>query len=233
MAKKQLTLADRINAYNKALHFEGKLPDAIEIMNPFLDRGVYRTACSFYDRYYNDNNPRTLILGINPGRLGAGATGIPFTDPKRLKEVCGLSFDGPMLHEPSSVFIYDVIAAYGGPEAFYTQFYINSVCPLGFVIRDGQGKVKNYNYYDSRPLQKAVQSFIEWNIGEQIRLGCLTDVVYCLGTGKNYHYLRELNNHKGFFEKVVPLEHPRFVMQYKTKEKDLYIETYLQKFAAR
>ncbi|PSK95235.1 uracil-DNA glycosylase family protein [Taibaiella chishuiensis] len=231
MAKKQQVFSGRVNAFNKALHFEGTLPDKIGIMNPFKEESVYRTACSFYDKYYQDHNPRTLILGINPGRLGAGATGIPFTDPKRLKEVCGLEFDGPMLHEPSSVFIYDVIAAYGGPEAFYDRFYINSVCPLGFVIADDRGKVKNYNYYDSMPLQRAVQDFIEWNIGEQIRIGCITDTVYCLGTGKNYRYLLDLNNRKGFFRKVIPLEHPRYVMQYKTKDKEKYVADYLQKLA--
>ncbi len=231
MAPKSDTLSGRINAFNKSLHFEGKLPDSIGIMNPFKVKKVYDTACAFYDKYYQDNNPRKLILGINPGRLGSGATGIPFTDPKRLKEVCRLPFDGPLLHEPSSVFIYDVIAAYGGPEAFYAQFYIHSVCPLGFVIRDKQGKEKNYNYYDNMALQSSVQTFIEWNIREQIRLGCLRDVVYCLGTGKNYHYLFELNKRMGFFGTVIPLEHPRFIMQYKSREKDRYIAAYLQKLA--
>jgi len=135
-------LSDKINAFNKDLHFEGSLPGSIGILNPFKEEAVYRTACHFYDKYYNDDRPRKLILGINPGRLGAGATGIPFTDPKRLREVCGLSFEGPLLHEPSSVFVYDVIAAYGGPESFYSAFYINSVCPLGFVIKDKDNKEK-------------------------------------------------------------------------------------------
>lgn len=222
-------LSDRINTFNKNLHFEGRLPASIGIMNPFREQKVYHTACSFYNKYYQDNNPRKLILGINPGRLGAGATGIPFTDPKRLIEVCKLGFDGPLLHEPSSVFIYDVIAAYGGPEAFYGAYYINSVCPLGFVIKDGDNKEKNYNYYDSKQLQLAVKDFIEWNIREQIRLGCFTDIGYCLGTGHNYRYLSALNNRMNYFGKIVPLEHPRYVMQYKARDKEKYIDEYLQK----
>jgi hypothetical protein len=223
------SFAKKINTFNKNLHFEGTLPPSIGIMNPFKNEKVYDTACSFYNKYYSDHNRRKLILGINPGRLGAGATGIPFTDPKRLIEICKLPFDGPLLHEPSSVFIYDVIAAFGGPELFYAEFYIHSVCPLGFVIRDKDGKEKNYNYYDSKPLQIAVKDFIEWNIGEQIRMGCFTDVAYCLGTGQNYRYLLELNNRLGFFGKIIPLEHPRYVMQYKSKDKEKYIADYLQK----
>jgi hypothetical protein len=221
--------SDSVNDFNKKLHFDDPLPASIRVMNPFKEKKVYDTACLFYNRYYSDKNQRTLILGINPGRLGSGATGIPFTDPKRLKEVCKLPFDGPLLHEPSSVFIYDVIAAYGGPEAFYSKFYISSVCPLGFVIKDENGKEKNYNYYDNKQLQIAVKSFIEWNIRTQIDMGCSTEIGYCLGTGKNYKYLLELNNRMGFFRKIIPLEHPRFVMQYKAKSKEKYIEDYLLK----
>jgi len=224
--------SEKVNRFNKNLHFEGTLPPSIEIMNPFREAEVYRTACMFYDKYYNDHNRRKLILGINPGRLGAGATGIPFTDPKRLRDVCQLPFDGPLLHEPSSVFVYDVIAAYGGPERFYADFYINSVCPLGFVIKDKNNKEKNYNYYDSKELLAAVKGFTEWNIRTQIEMGCSTEMGYCLGTGHNYRYLLELNNRMGFFRKIVPLEHPRFVMQYKSRSKQAYIDTYLERLTA-
>jgi hypothetical protein len=30
------------------------------------------------------------VLGINPSRLGAGLTGIPFTEPKNIKEKMGI-----------------------------------------------------------------------------------------------------------------------------------------------
>jgi hypothetical protein len=221
------TFAARVNTFNKNLHFDNPLPPSVGIMNPYKDAMVYETACAFYDKYYGDNNKRKLILGINPGRLGSGTTGVAFTDPKRLTEVCGLPYKGAMLHEPSSVFIYDMIAAFGGVEAFYGRYYINSVCPLGFVIRDEQGKEKNYNYFDNKVLQDSMKAFMEWNVQAQIDLGCDRDVCYCLGRSKNYKYLLELNNRLGFFGKIVPLEHPRFVMQYKAKEKERYIGEYL------
>lgn len=227
-----MTFAARVNRFNKTLHFDGKLPANIRIMNPFEDPLFYATACSFYEKYYNDNYTRRLILGINPGRLGAGATGIPFTDPKRLTGECGLSYSGQLLHEPSSVFIYEMIAAYGGIADFYRRFYINSVCPLGFVVQDAAKKEKNYNYFDSKALTDAVAGFIEWNIEQQIAMGCSTDTCFCLGLSKNYTYLLELNKRKGYFKQVVPLQHPRFVMQYKTKDKNRYIADYLAKLSA-
>ncbi|MBK8515911.1 MAG: DUF4918 family protein [Saprospiraceae bacterium] len=47
--------------------------------------------------------------------------------------------------------------------------------------------------------------------------------------GKNYNYLSRLNKQYQFFDKIVPLEHPRYIMQYKNKEKDRYIQEYIQK----
>src|ERR1700709_1526132 len=161
-----MTFADRIISFNKQLTYTGAaLPPGIRIMNPF--KGLEQTmkiASIFYNKYYNDNNPRHIILGINPGRFGGGLTGIPFTDPKRLKSECGINYDGKVTHEPSSVFVYEVIHAYGGVKAFYQDIYINSLCPLGFTVVDDKGKEKNYNYYDSLELANAVHGFIVDNI---------------------------------------------------------------------
>jgi hypothetical protein len=33
-----------------------------------------------------------------------------------------------------------------------------------------------------------------------------------------------------FFDKLTPLEHPRFIQQYKSKDKQLYIDKYLTAF---
>ena len=153
---------------------------------------------AFYHKYYNDYKARYIVLGINPGRFGAGLTGIPFTDPKRLNSECQIDYTGKITHEPSSVFIYDVINAYGGVEAFYGDFYINSLCPLGFTYADADGKEKNYNYYDSKDLTKAVHNFIVKNIRIQISLGVKTDTCICLGTGKNEKFLRRLNEKTRF-----------------------------------
>lgn len=225
------TFADKIIAFNQHLHFPGRLPKGISIMNPFKEnKAAFDLSAAFYKKYYHDFNERHLILGINPGRFGAGITGIPFTDPKRVVEKCGLLYDGEPKHEPSSVFVYEVIDAFGGAEAFYNRFYINSVCPLGFTASNESGKEVNYNYYDSDALTKAMRPFIVENIEKQISLGVNTDTVFCFGTGKNEHFLRRLNEEKKYFREIIALEHPRYIMQYKTKNKQFYIDKYISEF---
>jgi hypothetical protein len=218
--------------FNRQLHYDGgPLPAGIRMMNPFTEsEQPLLIAEKFYSKYYNDNKPRHLILGINPGRFGAGLTGIPFTDPKRLETECHIGYSGKHTHEPSSVFIYEMIHAYGGAKAFYNDFYINSICPLGFTSVDGKGKEKNYNYYDSRELSGALRSFIIKNIRTLIEMGVRREICFCFGTGKNEKYLTRLNQEFGFFKKIISLEHPRYIMQYKHVEKNDYIHKYLTAF---
>ena len=62
------------------------------MMNPYTNGAAWEVVEKFYLKYYNDDRPRAFIFGINPGRHGAGVTGIPFTDPIRLAEKCGIAF---------------------------------------------------------------------------------------------------------------------------------------------
>jgi hypothetical protein len=84
-------LSNKIISFIHQLKFPFPLVDGIEILYPFSDKAVMKVCHSFYEKYYADNKKRSLIIGINPGRFGAGVTGIPFTDPIRLKECCGIS----------------------------------------------------------------------------------------------------------------------------------------------
>ncbi|MES3016865.1 MAG: uracil-DNA glycosylase family protein [Bacteroidota bacterium] len=227
-----MTFAEKAIQFNRELTYTGNpLPAGIRIMNPFEEfSDTMRIMEEFYLKYYNDHNSRHIILGINPSRLGGGLTGIPFTDPKRLISELHIDYHGKMSHEPSSVFVYEVIEAFGGPEAFYSKFYINSPCPLGFTSIDRNGKETNYNYYDSRELINAVQGFMVESMEKLIGLGVQTDTSFCFGTGKNEKFLNKLNNEQGFYKKIIALEHPRFIMQYKNRSKQLYIDKYLAAF---
>jgi hypothetical protein len=226
------TFADRIIDFNSNLHFEGDLPHGISIMNPYQESEIaVAVSRQFYRKYYNDSGKRHLILGINPGRFGSGVTGVSFTDPKRLIAYCEIPFKGRITHEPSSEFIYDMIAAYGGTEPFYRKFFISSVCPLGFIKANKDGRETNYNYYDSRELLAAAYSFIIKTIEMQISLGFETDTVYCFGRGKNEQFLKKLNAEKKFFNRIIALPHPRYIMQYKSKMKTTFVEEYLKAFA--
>jgi len=216
--------------FNRELDIPVKLPSKIVAMNPFKDNAMaLPRADAFYNRFYSDKVERRLILGINPGRLGAGETGVPFTDTKRLWENMRIGNGQQLTHEPSSAYVYRMIDAYGGVDSFYNQFLISSICPLGFLI-DKNGKWVNYNYYDSAALMDAVEPFIAAMMERQLQLPIDRDVVFCLGTGKNFHYLDRLNSANGWFKQIVPLEHPRYIMQYKSRELESYIEKYLHAF---
>jgi hypothetical protein len=227
------SFADRVIHYFRDLDFTGSLPAGIRVMNPLRENSeVFKAVSQFYRKYYSDNRKRHLILGINPGRFGAGATGIPFTDTVRLREKCGLSIQGLKTHETSSVFIYEMIDKYGGTEKFYGDFFISSVSPLGFTAGSKTGKEVNYNYYDSKELTEAVYDFMIDSIMKQLKFGINCDVCFCLGAGKNYRFLLKLNEEHKFFDKIEPLDHPRFIMQYRSKRKEYYIQAYIQKFSA-
>lgn len=224
------SFAEQIISFCLNLDFNGKLPDGIFVMNPFRNNPSAASAVSeFYRKYYSDNRERHLILGINPGRFGAGITGIPFTDTIRLKEKCSISIPGLRSYETSSVFIYEMIEQYGGPVNFYSDFYISSVSPLGFVKVNSGGKEINYNYYDNKELSEGIIDFAVTSLKKQLKFGIKRDICFCLGTGKNYRFILQLNDRLKIFDRIEPLEHPRYIMQYKSKEKELYIKKYLEK----
>jgi hypothetical protein len=227
-----MTLAQKIIKFNAGLKLDDSiLPAGIKHLNPFVGVGsanIKRITNSFYGKYYSDSGKRRFIIGINPGRLGAGLTGVPFTDTIRLNGVCGID-PGPIKsYEPSSAFIYDVIDEMGGPDEFFNKFYIGSICPLGFVQETATGKVKNYNYYDRPDLKKVMRTFIVKSLRTQVSWGLERTEAYCLGTGQNYQYCRSLNEELGLFRSVIPLEHPRFIMQYRSKKKKEYIQKYIR-----
>jgi len=226
-----MTFAEKVINFNTNLDLTVTLPENIRVMNPFKEnKEALEISSKFYQKYYNDHNQRRLILGINPGRFGAGVTGIPFTDTKRLEEKCGIKLNGITTHETSSVFVYDVIEQYGGVEQFYSRFYINSISPLGFVKTNTKGKEVNFNYYDSKTLQEIVTPFIIESLQRQIDFGVDRSIVYSFGAGKNLKFLQLINREYQFFDQIVPLEHPRYIMQYKLKTKQFYIDKFLRAF---
>jgi hypothetical protein len=201
------------------------VPAGIQVMNPYAHarvRGYVRAFCS---RYLADNGPRVLVFGINPGRFGAGITGITFTDPVALADECGIDNDLPRRRELSSIFIYAFIAAGEGVEAFYRRFFLTAASPLGF-LQDGL----NHNYYDTPALRRAVTPFITRSIDRQIAAGGRRDHAIVLGAGSNFGFLRQLNEARGFFREMHALEHPRWIMQYRRRRLAAYLAKYAEVF---
>lgn len=217
-------LANNIVDFLFNLRIPFKLPKDIAVLDAHQRKDVQQACISFYKKFYSDNNKRHLLIGINPGRFGGGVTGIPFTDPIRLEKICGIENDFQKKQELSSVFIYDMIEAFGGPKKFYDQFYISAMSPLGFV-KNG----KNLNYYDDKILLEKIQPFIIDCMNEQISFGLLTNICFCIGEGENLKYLKKLNEQHKWFETIESLPHPRFIMQYRIKRKREFIDQYVTK----
>ena len=222
-----LSIGQRIIAFNKGLQYTGSLPEGFAVLNPYLDNPeTIEVMTAFYNRFYHDEAPRKFIIGINPSRHGAGITGVPFTDTKHLESDCGILMHLARTHEVSSVFVYDMIAQYGGVEAFYKDYYINSPFPLAIVRRNAQGNWLNANYYDDSELFTLTREYMIETLKKHIALGLDTQKVYVLGK-KNATFLEKLNKEASLFEKMVVLEHPRYIEQYKSKEKQLYIDKFI------
>lgn len=216
-----MNFAENITAFLFNLQLPFNLPKGIQVLDVHRSADVQRACISFYEKFYCDNNNRHLLIGINPGRFGGGVTGIPFTDPIRLQNDCGISNAFQKKQELSSVFMYEMIKAYGGVEAFYKHFYISSVSPLGFV-KNG----KNLNYYDDQSLMKMIAPFVVSCMEKQLRFGINSDNCFCIGEGNNLKFLTRLNEKYKWFGKITALSHPRFVMQYRLRSKAMYIQQY-------
>ncbi|HAO09128.1 MAG TPA: DUF4918 domain-containing protein [Chryseobacterium sp.] len=220
------TFAEEVVEFNRKLHYSGNLPDDFQVLNPYLDNPETIIVMErFYQKYYNDSNKRKFLIGINPSRHGAGVTGVPFTDTKRLESVCGIKMESAHTHEVSSVFMYDVIEQYGGAENFYQDVYINSPFPLA-IVRKSKGSWINANYYDDKELFKDVKDFMIDCLKKHITLNLDISEVFVLGK-KNADFISKLNKEANLFEKMTALEHPRYIQQYKSKEKQWYIDKYI------
>jgi hypothetical protein len=201
------------------------VPAGIDVMNPYTDARIRRYVHQFLQRYFDDSEPRVLVFGINPGRFGAGITGVTFTDPVALADLCGITNDLPRRRELSSIFVYDVIERFGGVRAFYRRFFLTAVSPLGFT-REG----RNLNYYDDPSLARAVTPFITRSIERHIALGGRRDHAIVLGKGANMNFISRLSAEHGFFQEIHPLEHPRPIMQYRRRQVEHYLSRYVDVF---
>lgn len=226
--KSKTTFADKIIDFNRQLTFDLPLPEGFAVLNPFLE-GAHVTELmeSFYRKFYNDDNERKFLIGINPGRHGAGTTGIPFTDTKRLGALCGIKTAMKSTHEVSSLFVYDMIQAYGGVESFFGNVYIHSIFPLALIRLNDKGSWVNCNYYDDKELTARLEGYMIEQLRRQMEFGVDRETAYVLGK-KNAVFFEKINQKERFFKRVEVLPHPRYIQQYKTREKPAYIRQYLE-----
>ncbi|MCI9279245.1 MAG: SMUG2 DNA glycosylase family protein [Bacilli bacterium] len=206
------------------------LPLGYKSINPFIGEHknqVKKVSSLFYQKYYSARQVRRIILGSSPARRGSAVTGVPFEDAIHLQNETGIYIDNFYINKSSSDFLYEVMERYGGCGKFYNDFYMSFVCPLGIVKINSDGKEVNCNYYENKKLQDSLEQFIVNSIKKQIELNIDTSICYCIGSGENYKFLLELNKKHNFFQQIIPLEHPRFIMQYNKHRKEEFIDKYL------
>ena len=111
----------------------------------------------------------------------------------------------------------------GGPAEFYRHFYLASIYPL-VLLKGGL----NYNYYDSPALTKALWADMRLSLRQQVQdLGLRRDVAVSLGR-RNGLFFQRLNEELGLFEKIVVLDHPRYLMQYKSRDLATHVAHYVE-----
>jgi hypothetical protein len=215
------SFGDQVIAFCHRLRAPRLADLGVEVMNPYREPEARRCTREFYTKFFSDSHRRVFIIGINPGRFGGGTTGIPFTDPVTLAAQAGISNSLPPRRELSAEFLERVVDRLDGPRRFYRSWFITAVSPLGFT-KDGL----NYNYYDDRRVRERLEPFIVRSMRKQLAFGARRDIAIVLGTGTNFSVFSELNRRCAFFEKLVALEHPRFIMQYRRKRVDEFAEKY-------
>jgi Domain of unknown function (DUF4918) len=226
----------RLSTFYASLYLETEFPSGIEVLNPYQNPPTMACVREFCQQFYHnaetEDKERVSVWGINPGRFGSGLTGISFTDPVILREVCGIETDLGSHRELSAEYVWKVIEEYAGAgkqgaQWFFRHFFVTALCPLGFVKRMEKGVV-NYNFYDDPALFQAVKPFMVKTMHEQCELGIRRDVAICFGTGKLFAAFEKLNTEHHFFKRILPLEHPRFIMQYRRKQLPDYIRKYVE-----
>jgi len=199
-----------------------KILKGINIINPYESREVRKIVKEFLTKFYSDNKERLFMIGINPGRFGGGLTGISFTDPVALREYCGIQNNLGSKTELSSKYIYEMIAAFGGAEKFFSKVFMTALFPLA-LTNNG----KNFNYYDDKKLFDSLKSEIKKSLETQILFGSKKEKVVILGK-KNAEYFRLINDELKFFGKIIVLDHPRFIMQYRQRSMKDYVNSYIR-----
>ena len=127
----------------------------IGILSKFLDNK--NNIIEFHKRYVQPNSPKIVMCGINPGRRGAGITGIPFIDTNSLSEMLP-DISNPK-SEKSAKFFFSIIKEFGINE-FSRNIHVTNMSWFGFYSLD-KGTNVNYNYLPIEIQNVLVDKFVE------------------------------------------------------------------------
>lgn len=166
---------------------------------------------AFWEKFYGEDAPRIMICGINPGRLGAGKTGIPFLDYESLSQLIpGVERQDS---EKSARFFFQVVKRFGA-EAFFKNFYVTNFSSVGY-LRGGT----NFNYPE---LPQAALETVERNFLEEFETVRPTHVI-SLGREVHRSLLRLLPSG---IDCSLRLPHPSWIATYRSCEIDHWVGNY-------
>ncbi len=182
------------------------------VLSDFLLKDGQAAIDAFWKTYYPEGPPRTVICGLNPGRFGAGQSGIPFMDFLSLSQLL------PGLHrldsERSAGFFFRVVQAYGAAE-FFREFYVTNVASVGFIRH---GKNLNYPALPWQAVEVVERNFLaEMEIVQPARI---------ISLGRDVHKtVRKLLGARVECETCLP--HPAWVATYRSASMEEWVARYL------
>ncbi len=187
----------------------------IGILSEFLDNK--NNIIEFHKKYIQPNSPKIVMCGINPGRKGAGITGIPFIDTYSLSKMLPDIINPKS--EKSAKFFFSIIEEFG-IDKFYKNIHFTNMSWLGFYKLDNGINV-NYN-----SLSEEIQNYLIDKFVEEMDF-INPEVIIPIGDIVNWELLFNLKEKNRLKAEIGPrLYHPA----YRLVERKTYIETLTKYF---
>ena len=187
----------------------------IQILSNFIDNK--NNIVEFHKKYVEPNSPKIVICGINPGRNGAGLTGIPFIDFASLSQMlpCIKKNDW----EQSANFFFSIIQEFG-IETFYRNFHVTNISWFGFSRID---KSKNVNYYE---IPTEIQKYL---INKFVEEMAFINPDYIIPLAEHVSWeLDSLKKQDKIKAKIgTRLNHPAWVMAHRRKDLNTWRKKYV------
>jgi hypothetical protein len=193
----------------------------IKILSDFIDNK--NNIIEFHKKYIEPNSPKIVICGINPGRNGAGLTGIPFIDFESLSNMLpGIKEND---WEQSAKFFFSVVQGFG-IEIFYKNFHVTNISWFGFSRID---KSKNVNYFE-KDISTEIAIYLIDKFVEEMDL---INPDYIIPLSKTVLYeLENLKKQKKIRAEIgTCLNHPSWVVAYRRKDLSTWRQKYIDTFS--
>lgn len=130
-------------------------PPVAYVYNPLT---YARAPHEAYLERYGHGPKEVVLLGMNPGPFGMAQTGVPFGDPRIVREWLGidgevgkpprehpkrpiLGFASPRSEVSGTRLWGWARDRFGTPEKFFARFFVVNYCPLVFMEESGKNRV--------------------------------------------------------------------------------------------